>query len=160
MLINFSRQSKFVMKSFLNAVNGFKKNIFFNARVHVIESGTSTGVLKGGNLISLTSLIGTKWEIDTAGAILFFEDVSEKLHAIERCFIQWYIAGKLKKIKGLILGSFGFPVSEVYKRIKNYVENVPVVYVPSIGHVSNMITLPVGAFVKLESSKKTLHIVK
>jgi len=159
MVVNFSSPSRFTVDSFLNAVNGFpEKNLFKNAPVKVLHGGIAGGILKGGNLITLTALIGTKWEITTEGAILFFEEADEKPHGIDRCLTQWIMSGKFKNIRGLILGDFrGCRTEEVYKVISGQMKTkFPVVSCPYIGHVKNKLTLPVGAYLKLNTHKKSL----
>ncbi|MEW6041777.1 MAG: LD-carboxypeptidase [Elusimicrobiota bacterium] len=161
MLLNFSKPSRFTVNSFINGVNGFpEKDLFKGAPVTVYKHGIAAGILKGGNLITLTALIGTKWEISTGSSILFFEDVDEKLHKIDRYLTQWILAGKLKKLKGLILGDFrGIKNPDVYKIITSQMKvKFPVAHCPYIGHTKNKITLPVGAFVKLDTHKKSLKI--
>ncbi len=117
MLINFSNPTRFTVRSFLNAIHDFpEKNLLAGAPVKVYKQGIARGTLKGGNLITLTALIGTAWEIDTDGVILFLEDVDEKKHEVDRSLTQWIMAGKLNQIKGLILGDFqGIPNKDIYK---------------------------------------------
>ena len=161
MVINFSEPSKITTRSFLNAVNGFPhKDLFDGVPVRVFRSGSARGTLKGGNLITLTALIGTKWEIDTAGSILFLEDVDEKLYEVDRNLTHWILAGKLSKVRGLILGDFrGLKSREVYKILSTQMKiDFPLVHCPYIGHVPHKITLPVGARVELSTSKKSLTI--
>ena len=162
MVINFSPPSRFTVRSFLNAVNGFhNRNLFEGAPVKVYRSGIARGRLKGGNLITLTALIGTEWEIDTDGAILFLEDVDEKLYQVDRYLTQWILAGKLRKVKGLILGDFrGIKDRDVYNILSSQMEiDFPLVSCPYIGHVKNKITLPVGALVELNTIKKALTLL-
>jgi muramoyltetrapeptide carboxypeptidase len=162
MVINFSPPSRFTIRSFLNAVNGFpKRNLFEEVPLKVYCSGIARGRLKGGNLITLTSLIGTEWEMDTDGAILFLEDVDEKLYEVDRYLTQWILAGKLRKLKGLILGDFrGIKDRNVYKILSNQMKiDFPLVSCPYIGHVRNKITLPVGARVELNTNKKALTLL-
>jgi len=161
MVINFSNPTPFTVRSFLNAVHDFPdKNLFAAAPVKVYKRGIAQGTLKGGNLITLTTLIGTDWAIDTEGAILFFEDVDEKLHKVDRYLTQWILAGKLDKIKGLILGDFrGVKNKDVYKILAEQMKvDFPVVGCPYIGHGRNKITLPVGARVELNTPQKSLNI--
>ncbi|MFH1259030.1 MAG: LD-carboxypeptidase [Elusimicrobiota bacterium] len=161
MVINLSKPSRFTVESFLNALAGFpNKNLFDDAPVKVYNPGTAQGTMKGGNLVTLTALLGTKWEIKTEGAILFFEDVDEKLHEVDRCLTHWLLAGKFKKIKGLVLGDFrGIKSDKVYKILSDQMKiNFPVIHCPYIGHVKNKITLPVGAKVELDTRKKSLML--
>lgn len=161
MVINFEQPTTFTVRSFLNAVNGFPdRELFRNAPVAVYHPGTARGTLKGGNLITLTALIGTPWELSAAGDILFFEDVDEKLHEVDRYLTQWILSGKLKKAKALILGDFrGIEIADVYRILSSQMKlTVPVVHCPYIGHVKNKITLPVGARVTLDTRRKSLSL--
>jgi muramoyltetrapeptide carboxypeptidase len=162
MVINFSQPSRFTIRSFLNAVNGFpERNLFEGVPVKVYRSGIARGWLKGGNLITLTALIGTEWEMDTDGAILFLEDVDEKLYEVDRYLTQWILAGKFRKVKGLILGDFrGIRGRDVYSILSSQMRiDFPLISCPYIGHVGNKITLPVGARVELNTLKKALNLL-
>ncbi len=161
MIVNFSKPQRFTVRSFLNAVQGFpEKNLFAGAAVRVYRHGNARGVLKGGNLATLTALIGTEWEIDTAGSVLFLEDVDEKLYRVDRYLTQWFLGGKFDKVEGLILGSFsGLRSKDVYKILSTQMKiHFPVVHTPYIGHGKNKMTLPVGATVSFDTSKKSLTI--
>ncbi len=163
MVINLGTPTLFTLKSLVNAVTGYpEKNLFKGARCKVYNPGSASGILKGGNLITLTALIDTEWEIDTAGSILFLEDVDEELHGVDRLLTQWILAGKLNGIKALILGDFrGIGSQKIYNILASQMAlNVPVVHCPYIGHVANKITLPIGARVELNTDKKQLAIRK
>ncbi|MFN3550763.1 MAG: LD-carboxypeptidase [Endomicrobiia bacterium] len=162
MLINFSDVSDFTLKSFMNAIYGFEeKNLFRNVKIKVYKNGKTQGILKGGNLVTLTSTIATQWEINTKNCILFLEEVDEQLYKIDRVLTQWILAGKFNNIKGLILGNFrGVKTDDVYKIIKEQTKlNIPVLSCDYIGHIKNKITLPVGAEVELNTYNKSLTII-
>ncbi|HSH20008.1 MAG TPA: LD-carboxypeptidase, partial [Draconibacterium sp.] len=72
----------------------------------VNKKGTSEGELIGGNLSIISSLQGTKYEIDTAGKILFLEDIDEFLYHTDRMIYQLKLSGKLDNLAGLVLGDF------------------------------------------------------
>lgn len=161
MVINLGTPTAFTLKSLLNAVKGYpEKNLLKGAPCKVYNPGSATGILKGGNLITLTALIDTDWEIDTADSILFLEDVDEKLHEVDRHLTQWVLAGKFKGIKALILGDFrGLASKRVYDILASQMElDFPVMHCPYIGHVKNKITLPIGAEVELNTGSKQLLI--
>ena len=71
-----------------------------------LQQGKAEGILRGGNLTSLVSLVGSKWQVDFTNKILFLEDTNEAYYSIERLFSQLYYSGSLAKIKGLVLGHF------------------------------------------------------
>jgi muramoyltetrapeptide carboxypeptidase len=162
MVINFAKYSRITVPSFLNALHGFpQRNLFAGAPVEVYNSGTARGVLKGGNLVTLTALIGTAWEIGARGSILFLEEVDELLYKIDRHLTQWILGGKFRGLRGLILGNFkGLATREVYKILaaQNKID-FPVVHCPCIGHLRHKITLPVGARVELHTAEKSLMIL-
>ncbi len=60
----------------------------------------------GGNLSMIINSLATSTEINTDNKILFLEEVGENLYAVDRMLGQLYRAGKLKNLKGLIIGSF------------------------------------------------------
>lgn len=70
------------------------------------KPGKVSGELIGGNLSIISSLQGTKYEIDTAGKILFLEDIDEFLYHTDRMIHQLKLSGKLDNPAGLILGDF------------------------------------------------------
>jgi muramoyltetrapeptide carboxypeptidase len=68
--------------------------------------GMAEGALAGGNLAILTHLTGSVSAVDTAGKILFLEDIGEHYYNIDRMLLNLKRAGKLDKITGLIAGGF------------------------------------------------------
>ena len=161
MVINVDAATASTGRSLLNAVAGYpQKNLFKGAPSRVYNHRAAVGTLKGGNLITLSALIGTDWEIDTTDAILFLEDVDERLHEVDRYLTQWVLAGRFKGLNGLILGDFrGIRSKQVYDILASQMAlDFPVVHCPYIGHVANKITLPVGAEVELDTDRKQLTI--
>lgn len=161
MLINFSTATKFTIKSFLNAIDGFKnKELFSGVKIKILKHGKTEGVLKGGNLVTLTSTFATPWEVNVKDSILFLEEVDEPLYKVDRALTQWILSGKLRQIKGLILGNFrGLRIDDVYKiLVEQQKIKIPVVYCKYIGHLKNKITLPVGAKVYLNTYNRSLKI--
>ena len=71
-----------------------------------IRSGRAEGRLVGGNLALLQCLAGTPCDIDTAGRILFIEDVDEYLYQVDRMLAHLALAGKLRDLAGLVAGDF------------------------------------------------------
>ncbi|MDD2963664.1 MAG: LD-carboxypeptidase [Bacteroidales bacterium] len=68
--------------------------------------GKAQATITGGNLTLLTALLGSESETVTAGKILFVEDVGEHLYRIDRMMHTLKRAGKLDKLKGLVVGHF------------------------------------------------------
>lgn len=79
-------------------------NNLIDARTTVITPGAATGQLVGGNLEVLTKLLGTTNDLNTDGRILFFEELDESLHHVDRCLWHLHNAGKLTKLAGVMVG--------------------------------------------------------
>ena len=161
MVINLDIPTDFTVKSLENAVAGYpQKDLLRGTRCKIFQPGSATGILKGGNLVTLSALIDTEWEINTSGSVLFLEDVDELLHEVDRNLTHWLLAGKFKGVKALILGNFrGIKSQQIYDILSSQLTlDFPVLYCPYIGHVKNKITLPIGAEVELNTDKKQLLI--
>jgi muramoyltetrapeptide carboxypeptidase len=62
------------------------------------------GILYGGCLSILVALLGTPWEPQTEGRLLFLEDVATKPYQIDRMLWQLRAAGKLEGVRGIVFG--------------------------------------------------------
>ena len=123
--------------------------------IQVLKKGKATGILMGGCLTSLVRLLGTPYEVDTAGTILFLEDVSETATNIEEMLFHLKIAGKLDKIDGLVFGQMyhcGHP-SLLMHRISAVLADldVPMLFGFPSGHSFSNITLPLGVRATLDT---------
>lgn len=123
--------------------------------------GTAKGVLIGGNLSMLQSVLGTNSEINTNGKILFVEEVGEYLYTIDRMFNSLQRAHKLDNLAGLIIGGFNKikpdDVGEefgrtVYDIVKEKVKDLPypVCFNFPVGHQRSNYALKCGVMHQLE----------
>src|SRR5262249_61946233 len=78
----------------------------------VVQPGTAEGVLIGGCLSVLVATLGTPYEVDTAGRLLFLEDVNEKPYRVDRMLTQLRQAGKLSTVAGVVFGEMPGCVAE------------------------------------------------
>lgn len=53
----------------------------------------------------IARLMGTPWEIDTRGKILFFEQVDERPYRLHGILTQLAMAGKLQEAAGVVVGA-------------------------------------------------------
>ncbi len=126
------------------------------------------GVLWGGNLATLMSLLGTPFFPKVRGGILFLEDVAEHPYRIERMLAQLAQAGVLQKQKAILLGGFsdyklaahdqGYDLPEVIKWLRREVK-VPVVTGLPYGHGDLKATLPIGQKVGIATERGLAHLV-
>ena len=124
----------------------------------VLKEGHAEGVLYGGCLSMLVASLGTPYEIQTAGTILFLEDLATKPYQIDRMLKQLEAAGKLREVNGIIFGEMidcFQPGGQIYDLTEVILRALAGVHVPMIfgfssGHVRNKnVTLPVGVRVRL-----------
>lgn len=125
----------------------------------VMVEGKAEGVIVGGNLSLLVSMIGTPYEVDTKGKILFIEDVEESVRKIDRMMHQLKYSNKLQDAEGIIFGDFTDCFNEhdeEYTEIEMLKElltdyNKPVMYNIKSGHCFPMSTIPLGANCKMDT---------
>jgi muramoyltetrapeptide carboxypeptidase len=107
------------------------------------QAGATRGVLRGGNLSLLANLAASPDDVETAGAILFLEDVNEYIYNIDRMMNHLQRCGKLRKAAGVIVGDFTnsrtddlMPEKNAYDRIAGYLNplGIPVCYGFPAGH--------------------------
>lgn len=102
MPVNF-KKSKNALTSLHNAL--FGKKINYPIKTNPLNRiGIGEGEIVGGNLSMLYALSGTDSDLHTKNKILFIEDLDEYLYHIDRMMMQLKRSGKLKKLKGLIVG--------------------------------------------------------
>jgi muramoyltetrapeptide carboxypeptidase len=116
------------------------------------------GVLWGGNLTMLCSMIGTPHFPSIKGGILFVEDVNEHPYRIERCLLQLQQAGVLGQQKALLLGAItefkpspldrGYTMKSVIAHLRA-ATRTPILPGLPFGHVPTKISFPVGRRVEL-----------
>jgi len=126
------------------------------------------GILWGGNLAMVASLVGTPYLPDVPGGILFLEDVAEHPFRIERMLTQLWHAGVLEKQHAIVLGQFtdyrlaahdnGYDLGAVVRWLRQTVR-VPVITGLPYGHVKVKATLPVGARVGIATEDGMAHLV-
>ena len=79
-------------------------NLGAGSGVNGLVEGAAEGILYGGCLSILVASLGTPYEIETAGTILFLEDVAAKPFQIDRMLMQLKLAGKFKGVRGIVFG--------------------------------------------------------
>ena len=92
------------LESLESALTGRPYSVGSSEGLRTLKPGRATGMLYGGCLSILVSLIGTAWEPATENKLLFLEDVGAKPYQIDRMLWQMRQTGKLNGVRGLIFG--------------------------------------------------------
>lgn len=129
-----------------------------------IVPGRATGPLIGGNLSLLVQTLGTEWEVDTRGKILFLEDVNETAYRIDRMLTHLWLARKLQVAAGFAIGRI-----TVHRDRRDDLDLMSVIRdrfeplgkpcylgVPT-GHVPNILTLPLGVEVEIDAARGNIR---
>jgi muramoyltetrapeptide carboxypeptidase len=150
------------LPSFYAALVGEGYNLGPSEGLRTLKTGTAQGTLYGGCLSILVSLLGTPWEPQTEGKLLFLEDTGAKPYQIDRMLWQLRHAGKLEGVTGIVFGEMldcvspGMPPEFLDQVIATVFDdfNGPIAIGLRSGHVSRQnVTLVFGinAELKLES---------
>jgi len=155
---DFARPEGVDEGSWLAAVSQGECDMEFGAaKVKPLSVGRAEGVLYGGCLSLLCASLGTPYEIQTQGTILFLEDRAERPYRIDRMLMQLKLAGKFEGVRGVIFGEMidceepgaSVTLHEVVMRILGDVK-IPMAVGLKSGHVSSgALTLPFGVNAKL-----------
>jgi muramoyltetrapeptide carboxypeptidase len=133
----------------------------------VLRQGTAEGVILGGCLSLVATLVGTPWEVPTTGAILFLEEVNEEPYRIDRMLGQLRQSGALARIRGLLVGQTvgctakdplnDVPLAEILERHLGSAP-VPIVVGFPMGHGLGKIVLPFGRRARIDTRAGRLTI--
>lgn len=146
--------------SFLQAIGKSEAGWKLRLRGEAVLAGRAIGRVLGGCMTMMEATIGTPWELDTRDSILVLEDRAMKPYQVDRVLMHLKQAGKLKNVRGMVLGEFpesepsspGSPsVREVCARILRPL-GVPIVFGAPVGHTPRpMLTLPLGIQARLDA---------
>ncbi len=134
--------------------------------IKILRPGRACGRLTGGNLSLVSASMGTPWQIDARGCILYLEDVGEEVYALERMLCQLRYAGVLDSAAGLVFGEFTNcrnahraeygPVALLREFFANW--SKPVLYNVRSAHCSPMATLPMGTVCTIDGCAGTMTV--
>ncbi len=130
--------------------------IVFEVRAsNVVRPGRARGHAIGGNLSVLCCLLGTRFEPDWDGAILFIEDVGEPLYRLDRLLTHLKSAGRLKRVAAVVSGRLhrcrGTGGGAWERLLRETAPDVPIVTGLPFGHGAVNMAFPVGAYVELDT---------
>lgn len=167
MTAHFDEETKASFFGAINADGGYTFENPAGKEIEVLRDGTAKGELTGGNLSLLSASIGTPYEADTRGKILFIEEVGEPIRKIDKWMTHLKNAGKLKECAGILLGQFtnctyasapGYNAYEylLHSDIFDGLD-IPILCQIESGHGYPMMTLPMGAVCTVDTKEKTIR---
>lgn len=161
----------FSKESFLKAITGIEPMGELSnpegEKIECFEEGIAEGKIIGGNLSLIAATIGTPYEIDTKGKLLFIEDIDERPYRVDRMLTQLRLAGKLEQCSGIILGDFNNCVPDEGEESLTLMEvfmdiikplGKPTIYNFKAGHCEPKITVPFGVEAILNAKERKLII--
>jgi muramoyltetrapeptide carboxypeptidase len=173
--------------SFRAALGGQALDLSFSegSEVETLVAGEARGTITGGCLSVVVTSLGTPWEIETEGKILFLEDVNERPYRIDRMLRHLLLAGKFRGVRAIVFGKMrgcapdsphpskptaglpgtppqDEPLAQMLLRVLEGLQ-VPIVLGFPSGHVDpgttdRNITLPFGVPSVLEASKTGIRL--
>lgn len=163
----------FSMQSFFCAVgNPVPIGVLQNPKdcpMRAIAPGRACGPLIGGNLSLVAASIGTPYAYCFDGAVLFLEEINERVYAVDRMLQQLQNAGALARCAAVVLGAFtncrqakpeeGFEVSDVLAEKLGSI-GIPVLAGLQCGHVTPKHTLPFGVRCRVDADALSIEILE
>lgn len=134
-----------------------------------VNPGQAEGQLVGGNLMLIASSLGTPWEINTKGRIIFIEEIGERTYCVDRMLTQLRLAGKFDDCAGVVFGDFAdCPVEypEFGLTLEEIIRDVvapcgkPVFTGLRCGHCTPKLTLPFGVKCRMDADQCTLTVLE
>ncbi len=144
-------------------------------RVFKLHPGKAKGRLVGGNISVFATLVGTPFEPELKGRILFLEEVEEDPYRIDRWLTGFLLTGKLSGLAGVALGRFSKCTPGDFKPSYSGLGTwtwqevcadrfgklgIPVVAGLCFGHVPENATIPLGAMAELDAEAGTLTLLE
>jgi muramoyltetrapeptide carboxypeptidase len=136
--------------------------------LEILRYGQARARLSGGNLATITHLIGTKWQPDFSGTLLFLEDTAEPAYKLDRMLTHLAASGVFDNLSGLILGFFdpGHDDRVETLRLNEHIWNrtlelcstkgYPIWGGFPVGHQQNNYALPIGMEAVMDSATGSL----
>lgn len=144
--------------------------------LEVLYPGQADGIIVGGNLSLLLSTLGSPYEVDTRGKLLFLEEVGEQPYRLDRALTALALAGKFRDCTGILLGSFtqceeppavagsnraqaaggALSLTDIFREVIRPWKK-PALFNLRAGHTDPQITIPLGAQASFNTHRLSLR---
>lgn len=138
--------------------------------LETIHKGKASGILLGGNLSLIASIIGTTYVPSLKNSILFLEELEEECYRFDRMMNQLALAGFFKAAKGIVIGELtdvkptdaSKPFLTVDEILNDYLAslNKPVLKGLVYGHVPRKLTIPIGIRAAINTTIPSLQLLE
>ena len=140
-----------------------------NEELGALVGGEAEGELIGGNLTLLAATLGSPYELDSKGKIIFIEEIDEPVYKIDRMLTSLALAGKFDDCEGIILGGwincerekksyengYDLPLDEVFENTLSKFKK-PIITNFRAGHIFPQSTMAFGTRIKMDADKKEI----
>ncbi|MFY9242226.1 MAG: LD-carboxypeptidase [Polaribacter sp.] len=160
----------------IETISSFKKALFGEEIFYTIptskynrtlSSKEIEGQLVGGNLAILTSMLGSKSQLNTQNKILFIEEIGEYKYSIDRMLQSLKRAGYFNNVKAVIVGnmslikknstSWGSSIEELILGVVP--KDIPVLFDFPAGHEADNRALIFGRKIALKVDKEKYKVI-
>lgn len=165
-LTNSNLATPYTLENFFRGLNGEYPSgeipMPEGKMLETVVPGSAEGVIRGGNLTLIASLVGTPYELKGEGALLLLEEIGEKPYRIDRMLNQLLQNGLLNRVSGILFGDFincnvpegvddTFSLDDV---LKHYAElsGKPVIKGVPAGHGKHNMFLPMGVRTRMKAN--------
>ncbi|QNG58692.1 LD-carboxypeptidase [Bacillus sp. PAMC26568] len=137
-----------------------------NMSLTSLVPGNVTGQIVGGNMTSLVNTLGTPYEINTKGKILFLEEVHSPTTMVFRYLTQLLMSGKFQDCLGIIMGECTNCLVSYDTTYDDLINDLlvplgkPLIVNLATGHGFYKAAIPIGANVNLNSTDATLTVLE
>jgi muramoyltetrapeptide carboxypeptidase len=135
---------------------------------YTIHGGEAEGVLTGGNISVLDSMIGSRYETDFKNRIAYLEEIEEKTYRVDKMLFHLLSATNLGEASGIVLGVFSDcnindePRLTLQEAIDDLMKplGIPVSYGHSFGHINRMVTIPNGIRARMNADRNSFMLLE
>lgn len=168
MVKSFLDASPESLQSLRDALFGTMKSLKYDYADYPHREGKAEGILVGGNLAILQSIIGSPSDLKYDNKILFIEDIGEAHYNIDRMLWTLKRAKKLDRLRGLIVGgftdlrdkstNFGQSIEEIIMdKVSEY--GYPVAFGCPAGHIADNRAMILGKKVKMHVQRNNVALI-
>ncbi len=162
--INWEKTDDFTIRTLKRCLFGFPQGPMENPpdqKRECLFPGRAQGPVTGGNLSLVVSTLGSAYEIDTKGKILFLEDIDEKPYSVDRMLTALSLAGKFRDASGILLGSWinceetkentpSLTIREIFQEVVLPWKK-PTILNFRCGHTYPQLSFPMGALTQMDA---------